>query len=219
MRFVQSLGVAIVLAAAAAPVVAQTDTNLCLRVQAAPEVDLTDASSVQDGIGTGKILVTEVVPCGAVAAPSTPPVSSVGTGAWDVRPIEVDPLTDDRSAIVYLAAGSGTMYSGAPITLMITCTGGSTDLSVDWGWTLAPDELIDVATRIGDGEVTTDGWFNVGRVATAYGGAETAFIKSLFGETQLALRLTTPESYEITAVFDISGIENAVAYVRETCGW
>ena len=114
MRYVQALGVAIVLAAVAAPVVAQTETDLCLRVQAAPEVDLTDASAVQDGIGTGEILVTDVVPCEAVTAPvaSATPVSDVGTGAWVVGPIEIDPMTDDRRALVHLDAESGTDSCG-----------------------------------------------------------------------------------------------------------
>ena len=48
MRLVQALAVVIVLAAVAAPVVAQTETALCLRVQAATDVDLTDAAAVEE---------------------------------------------------------------------------------------------------------------------------------------------------------------------------
>ena len=73
-------------------------------------------------------------------------------------------------------------------------------------------------TRIGDGPVTTDNWFNTTETETGYGGSDVAFIKSLFGETQLVLRTTTIDG-TITAVFDITGIENAVASVREACGW
>jgi hypothetical protein len=53
---------------------------------------------------------------------------------------------------------------------------------------------------------------------TNYGGPDTAFIESLFGETRLVAQLTS-ESGPVTAVFDIAGIEHAVANVRETCGW
>jgi hypothetical protein len=212
---------AIMLAALAAPVLAQTDADLCLTVQAAPGVDLTDASAVQDGIGTGEILVTAVVPCDAAAAPgaTTAPVSEVGTGAWIVGPIEVDPMTDDRRAVASLVAASGTDWFGAPFTLTIGCTDGSTKLTVDWiREELGPENLVNVDTRIGDGEVTTEPWFN-GRHSTSYGGSETAFIESLFGQTQLAHRVQVTDGRLATAVFDITGIENAVANVRETCGW
>ena len=222
MRLVQALAVIIVLAAVAAPVVAQTETALCLRVRAAPEADLTAAAAVEDGIIFGDIVVTEVVPCDAVAGPmaSATPVSEVGTGAWDVPPIEVDPMTDDRRALVSLVAASGTFWNGDPYTLTIACADGSTELTVTWLWDLGPERLIDVDTRIGDGEVTREPWFNSGQ-ATSYGGADTTFIESLFGGTELALRVDVPgESLgEATAGFDISGIENAVANVREACGW
>ena len=80
MRLVQALAVVIVLAAVAVPVVAQTETALCLRVQAAPDVDLTDAAAVEDGIIFGDIVVSEVVPCDAATAPqaSATPVWTSG---------------------------------------------------------------------------------------------------------------------------------------------
>jgi hypothetical protein len=220
MRTTRALGAAIVLAAFAAPVVAQTETDLCLRVQSAPEVDLTDASAIQAGIAAGEITVTGAFPCEAAseAAALATPVSDVGTGAWVVGPIEVDPMTDARQTLVNLEAESGTTSVGGPITLQIWCGEGSTGLSVGWGWKLGSERLIDVGTRIGDGEVTTEPWFNRTGWDTSYGGAESAFIESLFGQSRLAVQTTT-ESGPVSAVFDITGIEDAVANVREVCGW
>ena len=220
MKLVQALAVVMVLAAVAVPAVAQTETALCLRVQAATDVDLTDASAVQEGIGTGEITVTDVLPCDAATAPmaSATPVSDVGTGAWSVGPIEVDPMTDDRRALVSLVAESGTVWYGDPYTLTIECADGSTELTVTWLWDLGPERLIDVDTRIGDGEVTRESWFNDGQ-ATSYGGADTTFIESLFGATRLAHEVKVHDGGLATAVFDITGIENAVAMVRQACGW
>jgi hypothetical protein len=220
MRTVRTLGVAIVLVAIAAPAVAQTETDLCLTVQTASDVDLTDATAVQDGIGTGEILVTGVVPCEGTTGPvaSASPIADAGTGAWIVGPVEVDPMTDDRRALAHLEAETGTTSVGGPITLDISCAEGSTGLSVGWGWRLGSERLIDVDTRIGEGEVTTEPWFNSTGWDTSYGGAESAFIQSLFGESRLALRLTT-EAGPVSAAFDITGIEDAVANVREVCGW
>jgi hypothetical protein len=222
MRLVQALAVVIVLATVPVPVVAQTETVLCLKVHAATDVDLTDEAAVQEGIGTGEILVTDMLPCDAATAPvsSATPASDVGTGAWIIGPVEVDPMTDDRRAQVSVTAQSGAFYDGEPYTLVIACDDGSTQLTVTWLWDLGPERLIDVDTRVGDGEVTREPWFNSGQ-ATSFGGAESRFIESLFGETELALRVDVPgESLgEATAVFDITGIENAVAVVREECGW
>ena len=225
MRSVKALAITIALAiastlAAAAPAVSQTDARLCLMVQASTDVNLTDASAVQEGIGTGDVLVTQVVPCdgGTTPSPSPTPVPDAETGAWSVAPIEVDLMTDDRRALVSLAAGGGVTGSGQPITLTIACMDGSTELTAGWGWDLGSERLIDVEQRIGDGHVTTERWFIVGD-GTAYGGVDTSFIESLYGETRLVLRLMTNGYGQSTAVFDISGIENAVAGVREACGW
>jgi hypothetical protein len=142
-----------------------------------------------------------------------------GTGAWVVGPIEVDPMTDESRAIVSLAAESGTDWMGTPFTLTIGCTSGSTEFTVSWWrWELGPERIIEMDTRIGDGEVTTDQWLNNG-TDVGYGGADTAYIESLFGETRVAYQIQLPDESLASAVFDITGIENAVANVRETCGW
>jgi hypothetical protein len=220
MRTVRTLGVAIVLVAMAAPVVAQTDTDLCLRVQAAPDVDLSDAVAVQNAIANGVIQVTGVIACEGPAAPAGSAAPVPDTGAWIVGPIEVDPVTDRRQAFLHLDAESGTTRAGRPIELWIACQGGSTELGVVWGWMLGSDSLIEVDTRVGDGAITTEPWLrSTSGSSTSYGGADTALIESLFGETRLAHRVRLEDGSLITAAFDITGIEKAVANVRETCGW
>jgi type VI secretion system protein VasI len=219
MRWLTGLTLMGLLLVGALPASAQSEADVCLHVQAAPEVDLTDAAGFVAGIVSGDVVVTEVLPCEAVDKPmaSATPTSEAGIGRWDVQPLEVDPMTDQPRAGVHLRAASGASRFGRPITLTIECTDEGTRLSVDWVDWLGPDELIDVETRIGDGPVTTDKWFNA-ETATVYGGSEVTFIKSLFGERRLALG-TTPVDGPITATFDITGIENAVANVRAACGW
>jgi hypothetical protein len=171
---------------------------------------------------TGEILVTGVVPCdGASAPPASPaPVSDGGTGAWVVGPIEENPVTGELRASASLSAAEGTVWFGDPYTLTITCDLGITDVIVTWLWNLGPERLVDVDTRIGDAEFTTEPWLNDGQ-ATSYGRDDVAFIESLFGETRLAQQVGVPElgTEKAVAVFDISGIENAVANVREACDW
>ena len=78
------LAVVTMFAAAAGPVVAQQETQLCLRVEAhADVVALTDVLAVQEAIDTGEIIVTEVVACDGVAAPLASPsaAADMDTGA------------------------------------------------------------------------------------------------------------------------------------------
>jgi hypothetical protein len=221
-RLVPVLAVVAVLGLMAGPVVAQQETELCLRVELTGEVDLSDGSAVQEAVTTGEILVTDVLDCDAVAsAPaSQAPPSDVNTGAWIVGPIEDDPVTGARRASAALVAAEGRVWYGDPFTLTVRCDLGITDVIVTWYWQLGPERLVNVDTRIGDAEFTTEPWFNDGQ-ATSYGRDDVAFIKSLFGETRLTQQVAVKEMGTdlAVAVFDISGIEDAMANVREACGW
>jgi type VI secretion system protein VasI len=101
---------------------------------------------------------------------------------------------------------------------LIECTEGQVIAWVNWGWEVGPESIVNVETRIGDREPTMEPWFNEGELAV-YGRSDTAFIESLFGESRLALGLTTTEAGRVTALFDVTGIEAAVAGVREACDW
>jgi hypothetical protein len=227
IRLAPVLAVIAVLGLMPGPVVAQQETELCLRVEVTGDVDLSDRSAVQEGVTTGEILVTDVLDCDAVASPapeSQAPDSDVGTGAWVVGPIEVDPATGDRRASASLAAAEGTVWWGEPYTLTITCSLGIIDVAVTWLWELGPERLVDVETKIGDDQSTTEPWFNDGQ-STSYGRDDEEFIQSLLGETLLSQQVALPQQVAVpqggmaaVAVFDISGIENAVANVREACG-
>ena len=191
---------------------------LCLRIQDTSDVDLSDASAVQDGIASGEVVITEVIPCESTTAPmaSASPITDVG--AWKVLYDETDALTGDRDYGVYLDAESGVSESDLPIQLVIGCSDRGVEVVVRWGWDLGSDPIIDVESQIGDGEIVTSPWLNEGLNA-GYGRVDTDFVVSLFNESRLALGVTTPDAGPITALFDITGIESAVTGVREACGW
>jgi hypothetical protein len=217
-RSARVVAVVILLTAIAAPVTAQAEIALCLRVEAGSEVDLTDPAAIQDGISSGQILVSEVVPCEGVASPMASASQIPDTGAWKVLHDETDQITGDRRVSVYLDAESGVSSLDLPTQLLIDCSEGELIAWVSWGWDLGPEPIIDVETRIGDGEPVTEPWFNEGE-HTVYGKSDAAFITSLFGESRLAVGVATTEAGRVTALFDVTGIEAAVAGVREACDW
>ena len=87
MRLVQALAVVIVLTTVPVPVVAQTETALCLKVQAAADRHLPMRRLSRRASARARSSVTDVIPCDATTAPvsSATPASDVGTGAWIVR--------------------------------------------------------------------------------------------------------------------------------------
>ena len=218
-RVIRALVMVVLLGTIVAPVRAQGETAVCLQVETIGEVDLTDALSIQEGIRDGSVLVTDVVPCAADPAPvdSAPPVA--GTGAWQVLSDVTDSVTGDRRVTVILDAASGLTSRGRPIRLSIACADGWVVVAVDWGWNLGPGPHTDVQIRVGDGEVAVDPWHVKGEI-TNHGGSGIPFVKSLYGESRLALSVPTRDAGQLSATFDITGIEEAVAGMREVCpGW
>ena len=127
-------------------------------------------------------------------------------------------MTDDRRAQASVTAQSGAFYNGDPYTLAIACDDGSTQLTVTWLWQLGPERLIDVDTRVEDGKVTREPWFNDGQ-ATRYGGAESTFIESLFGETGLAHSVDVPDDARPPRRLRYHRNRERRSQRARTCGW
>jgi type VI secretion system protein VasI len=51
------------------------------------------------------------------------------------------------------------------------------------------------------------------------GGSSIPFLKSLFGAQELLVRFTPFNESPVTAKFNISGLEDAIAPLRESCHW
>lgn len=45
------------------------------------------------------------------------------------------------------------------------------------------------------------------------------FIRALYGQAQLRLRVTPPTGDALIAAFDLDGLEEAIAPLRDSCGW
>lgn len=226
MRELIALGAAgMLIVGGSIPVAAQTatarpvDTPLCLVVRAAPDIDLENPVVVQTQIATGAIEVTDVVPCDGAAEPTAAPPAG-DTGMWVVGDIETDPLTDAPTAVLSLDASSGANAFGNAITLVIRCSNGDTELYAVWGDYLGSDTLVSVDTRVGDDEVSHDLWSSsTDNTATFYWGDVVPFVRRLMAADRLVLKTTPYNASPVTAVFDLAGMENALANVREACDW
>jgi type VI secretion system protein VasI len=202
----------------------QPAAELCVTVIGAPD-DVT-AQELTEGIGDGTYTIASVHPCSEEPRPDprgpkgpgpdpTPAVPTSSTGQWVVNPIETDPLTDESVAGTWVFADGS-----ATVALIVQCLGrGQTKVSIFW------TEFLDltaarITTRIDDEEPATQGW-PVDELGTTsyYPTDELAFLGSLFGKSRLVAQTTPWNENPMTVVFPITGIENAVANVRQACGW
>ena len=129
-------------------------------------------------------------------------------------------MTDEPTANVALAASSGTSAFGNPIMLIVRCARGETEVFVSWNDYLGSDSLVPVSVRVDDGSVTDDFWYaSTDNTATFYPDDEITFINRLSWAQRLVLQTTPYNEGPTTAVFDLAGMENAIANVREACDW
>ncbi len=154
--------------------------------------------------------------CGLVAATGVPLPGS-GTGKWETD-ISTNPLDDSKTVLLYLVADTGTTRLGNKPALVLRCKGGVTEVYIAWQMYLGSSAS--VTWRVGDTPATTSVWsLSTDKTATFYPGDKVAFIRQLLSATRFVAQVIPYGESPITAVFDLTGIVNAIKPLRETCGW
>lgn len=152
----------------------------------------------------------------------TPPTQS----AWDIR-ITTSQLDDSRRVTLIVTSDeplAGRFGRNDNANLIIRCEQNTTSLYITWGGHFMSD------TR-GGGRVD----YRVDARAPAHvtmrpsndnqalglwrGNASIPFIRQLFGGASLYVRATPFSESRIEARFNISGLEEEIAPLREACNW
>ncbi len=148
-------------------------------------------------------------------------------GSWELGSYE-DSLTQKMVYIAKNVAGSGASKWGKPIVLWVRCKDNATDVFIDWGEYLGDDSLdvYDdwkwVSERLGGKAVVKRKWgVSTDKKALFYrpGGSAYKFAASLVGADQYVAATTPYNENPRTAVFNLAGVEAALAPVRDACGW
>ena len=140
-----------------------------------------------------------------------------GNGKWQVS-VETNPIDDSKTAFLILAADSGKSKWGDPVFLGIVCKNKETGLVIHWGSNLGSETMI--LTRVGnDGPVSQEWDLTTDERVIRYPGYAPDFIRSLLPEKRLVAQVTPYNESPVTAVFDLTGLPNAIKPVQETCGW
>lgn len=153
-------------------------------------------------------------------------ISKETTGSWTAT-VETTPL--GSGTLVRLATRSindiPAIFGGdTKATLQITCAANSTRFALSFGDNFMSDlgSYGDVVYRVDDGQVQvasfTTSSDNQMLMAPA-GIASIGFIRELFMHDMLNVSVRTFTDSRISAAFEITDLEQAIAPVREACNW
>lgn len=152
-----------------------------------------------------------------LSGPQSQPTKVAGVGKWQVSS-KVNPIDDSKTETLILVADSGQSKWGRPVALIIRCKSNETELYINWNDYLGSSAR--VLTRIGSEDAVTKNWsLSTDKQATFYPRGIITFIKEMMGANKLVAQVTPYNESPVTAVFDTTGLENAIKPLRETCGW
>jgi type VI secretion system protein VasI len=153
--------------------------------------------------------------------PQEKPVEVTDTGEWDVK-VSVNPIDDSKTVRLLLVAQSGRSSWRGPVTLIARCKSGETDVFIMWRDFLGSDNPR-VLTRIGKQKALETTWSLSTDSTATFHTNPVVFLKRILWETAESTSLvaqTTPYNENpVTAIWDTSGLVNAIKPLRETCNW
>lgn len=136
------------------------------------------------------------------------------TGKWEVSS-KTNPIDDTTTVVLSLLADSGKSRYGESIFLIARCKEGSVDFYIGWQDFLGSDAR--VLTRVGKGKATTTDWTVSTDKKASFHPNPIGFLKSMEGEGSLIAQVTPYNESPSTAIFDISGYDEAIKVLRLIC--
>ncbi|MCF6225775.1 MAG: type VI secretion protein [Xanthomonadales bacterium] len=140
------------------------------------------------------------------------PTEIAGKGKWNVS-IDINPIDDSKTVMVMLRANPG----GHPAGLAVRCKSHQTSLIIGWNDYLG--NKADVLTRAGNNKATTQRWGVSSNKKSTFHPKPIPFLKELLQSNKLVAQVTPYNESPATAIFDTTGLVNAIKPLRETCGW
>ncbi|MEQ2352665.1 type VI secretion system-associated protein TagO [Pseudoalteromonas piscicida] len=144
------------------------------------------------------------------------PTSIEGKGDWDVE-VEVNPIDDTKTVTLILKAESGASKWDGPYVLIARCKSNETDVIIGWNEYLGREA--DVLTRIGSNEAVTMSWNVSTNSEATFHPAPESFLIQMLTSNKLVAQITPYNENPATAIFNTSGLKNAIIPLRETCNW
>lgn len=149
-------------------------------------------------------------------SPQSKPTVISDSGKWKVD-VDINPVDDSKTVTMVLSADSGISGWGKTINLIARCKSGKTELYINWQDYLGSESY--VLTRIGKNEAITRKWSLSTDSQATFHRSSISFLKEMLTSSNLVAQTTPYNESPVTAIFDISGLGNAIKPLRETCNW
>jgi type VI secretion system protein VasI len=144
------------------------------------------------------------------------PTSIKDKGKWNVS-VDVNPIDDSKTVTLILDANSGKSRFGKPVYMVLRCKSKKTNLYIGWNDYLGGEA--DILTRIGKNKANTSRWSMSTDKKASFHPKPIPFIKEMLQSNKLIAQVTPYNASPVTAVFNTSGLTNAIKPLKETCGW
>lgn len=142
--------------------------------------------------------------------------TSSNQGKWRFSSSK-NPVDDSKTEILMLEASAGANRYGEPVTLILRCKSNETELYVSWDDYLGRNNQ--VLHRIGNKEAKVTNWTLSTDSKATFKPNSIPFIKEMLMADKLVLQVTPYNESPVTAIFDTSGLDQAIKTLRETCRW
>ena len=151
-------------------------------------------------------------------APASTARAAAAPGKWWTQ-TNTDPLNDKAVHIAGLSAESGRGRFGDTIGMVIRCKDNKTEMYINWESFLGTDSAR-ITHRVGKEQAITSSWsVSTDHKASFFPGSPVPTLKRMLTETSFVANVTPYSESPITATFDLTGIEGALADIRSGCSW
>lgn len=137
-------------------------------------------------------------------------------GNWIITN-ETNPIDDSRTVQLVLEATSGKSKWDKSVFLVARCQSNTTDFFIGWNDYLGSEAY--VLTRIGDNKAVTSEWSISTDKQATFQTKPISFLKKMSEANKFIAQITPYNENSVTAIFDTSGLNNALKPLRETCNW
>ncbi|ALO46595.1 hypothetical protein PS2015_1953 [Pseudohongiella spirulinae] len=145
-----------------------------------------------------------------------PAASVEGVGKWRVSK-STNPLDDSSTVVAVLTATSGAGIYGDPVTLVVRCRSNETEFYIDWNSYMT--DSVRVTTRVGSADAISAQWSASSDKESSFSRRAIPLLKEMLEATRFIAQATPYNQNPITAIFETSGMPNAISGIREECGW
>lgn len=179
--------------------------------------DLAACASHNDA-GKRLVCYDDLAKAGGLLATESPATNAGSKWTTNVR---TDPLTDESIYTSRLSAEQGSGRYGDAISLLVRCEDNTTEMYINWNSYLGRDS-VRTTYRVGKEKALTSGWTasTDGKAAFFPSSPIPTLKKIIASEDPSFVASVTPYSESpVTAIFNTTGAEEALADIRKGCNW